>query len=72
MTCRQMGGPCDTQIHGATAEEMLNNGTAHVMASSDEDHQKVLAQMNAMMQDPQASEGWNREFEAKFAALPEE
>lgn len=67
-----MGGPCDAPIQGSTPEEMVAAGTAHVMASQDEDHQKVLAMMNTMMADPQATAKWNDEFAAKFAALPEE
>ena len=51
MTCRDMGGSCDVQITGNTAEEMMNNGSAHVkeMASSgDEEHKKVLVMMDEM------------------------
>ncbi len=72
MTCAQMGGPCDTPIHGNTAEEMLNNGTKHVKETNDEGHQKVLAMMEEMQKNPEAGKKWNDDFTAKFNGLPED
>lgn len=72
MTCRQMGGPCDTQISGSSPKEILDNGTKHVMESADEEHKKVLQMMNDMMGDEEASKKWNEDFEKKFAELPED
>lgn len=54
MTCRQMGGPCDTPIHGNTPEEMTNNGAKHLKEASDEEHEKVLAMMEEMQKNPEA------------------
>ncbi len=74
MTCRDMGGPCDTPITGNTADEMMNNGAAHVteMANQgDEEHKKVLVMMEEMQNNPTAGEQWGKEFHAKFDALPE-
>lgn len=72
ITCRQMGGPCDAQIHGETPEEMVNNGAAHVMDMGDDEHKKVLEMMEAMKDNPDQAEKWNADFATKFAALPEE
>lgn len=75
MTCRQMGGPCDEQIHGSTADEMMNNGAMHVteMANSgDEEHKKVLAMMEETRQNPEAGKVWFEKFASDFAALPED
>ena len=72
MTCRQMGGPCDTEIHGETAEEMMADGAAHVTQTNDEEHKKVLAMMEEMQRNPQSGKQWNDDFAKKFAELPED
>lgn len=74
MTCRQMGGPCDAQLHGMTAEEMMNDGAAHVkmMAEKgDEGHKKVLVMMDEMQKNPASGKEWNEKFMKEFAALPD-
>lgn len=62
MTCAQMGGPatCDFVLTGNTAEEMVANGTKHVMES----HPDITAQMEAMT--PEAKANWMTDFQAKF------
>lgn len=62
MTCAQMGGPatCDFVLTGNTAEEMVTNGTQHVMES----HPDIAAQMDAMT--PEAKANWMTDFQAKF------
>lgn len=75
MTCKQMGGPCDTAIHGATAEEMMDNGAAHVKemaGQGDEEHKKVLMMMEEMQKNPESGKEWNEKFMKDFAALSEE
>lgn len=71
MTCKQMGGPCDTAISGSTPEEMVQNGAAHVTQMQDEEHKKVWQMMMDMQKDPAASQKWNTEFASKFSELPE-
>jgi predicted small metal-binding protein len=72
MTCRQIGGPCDTEIHGETVDEMMNNGTKHVRESNDEGHKKVVQMMEDMQKDPEAGKKWTEDFSQKFAELPED
>jgi len=72
MTCGQMGGPCDTPIHGETAEVMMNNGAKHIQETHDEGHKKVLAMMEEMRKNPQSGKEWNDDFARKFAELPED
>lgn len=70
-----MGGPCDTEITGSTAEEMMNAGALHVTQmseSGDEGHKKVLDMMKGMEQKPEEAKKWNDDFAAKFTALPED
>ncbi len=67
MTCAQMGGPatCDFVITGNTAEEMAENGTAHVMAS----HPDIAEQMKNTSAEGKAK--WMEDFKVKFDATPE-
>ncbi len=67
MTCPAMGGPatCTAVLAGNTAEEMVANGTKHVMES----HPEIAADMAKMTPEDMAK--WNAEFKTKFDALPE-
>jgi len=67
-----MGGPCDTPIHGETAEKMMANGATHISQSNDEDHKKVVAMMDKMQRNPDSGKQWNEDFMKKFAELPED
>jgi len=75
MTCKQLYGPCDAQIHGETAEEMMKNSKQHAMemvANGDEDHIRAMEAMKQqMMASPDAGKQMMREFEKNFAAQPE-
>ena len=74
MTCKQMGGPCDTAMHAATAEEMMNEGGKHIKemaAKGDEGHQKALAMMDKGPDSPE-NKAWIEKFHADFAELPED
>lgn len=73
MTCKQLYGPCDELISGATAEEMIANSQKHAMemvASGDNLH---IEAMNAirdqhMNMTPEAMEQWMKKFQDAFAA----
>lgn len=62
MTCRQMGGPCDEKIQGATPEEMMNNGMAHVTQS----HPDMAADIKAMSKDDPKMVEWGKQFQAEW------
>ena len=76
MTCKQMGGPCDAEIHGATAEEMMANGGKHVeeMAAKDDDqgHKETAQQMEESMQDEEKNKAWTEKFNKDFEETPED
>mgnify|MGYP001604340015 CR=1 FL=1 len=75
MTCRQMGGPCDFQVHGSTPDEIMSNGSMHLteMANSgDEEHKKAFAMMEEARQNPEAGKQWFEKLASDFAALPED
>ena len=69
MTCRQMGGACDTEITGATADELHENGKKHVHEAQDEGHKAIVEKMKAMSDEDYKA--WKTDFDSKFEALPE-
>ncbi len=73
MTCKQMGGPCDTAFTADTPDEMMNLGAAHVMEMKDKDaeHAAAAKMMEDARTNPQLAEQWATKFHADFAALPE-
>jgi hypothetical protein len=75
MTCRQMGGPCDTEFHGAKADEVIHAQDAHLkemVASGDETHRSALEAMRGRWKHPVSGLGWYRATKKAFAALPED
>ena len=67
MTCAQMGGPadCTAIISGATAEEMVKNGMAHI----EQAHPDMAADIKKMS--PEATTAWMADFQKKFDAAKE-
>ncbi len=67
MTCRAMGGECDAEVMGATAEEMMGNGMKHL----EEAHPKMAADVKAMPATDPAMVAWSEKFQKDFDAAPE-
>jgi len=72
MTCNQLGGPCDTQFHAKTFEEMGEMSRKHVAETGDEVHVEAMKKMKGLMDDPNAMKEWMESKEKEFAALPED
>ena len=75
MTCKQMGGPCDAQFRGTTADEVIKAEDSHlkeVVARGDETHQSALKMMKDRWKNPIAGMGWYLKTKKAFAALPED
>jgi hypothetical protein len=74
MTCRQLGGPCDHQHHGATADDVIKAQDRHLKDAAkagDTSHLQAHEEMKGRWRHPKRSLGWYREAKASFAALPE-
>jgi hypothetical protein len=74
MTCRQLGGPCDVQHHGNTADEVIKAQDKHlneIVAEGDEAHKDALGEMKGRWKHPIAGMGWYRQAKRDFAALAE-
>lgn len=65
MTCRDLGGACDTRLSAETWEQMVSVMTRHVM----EEHPAVAKEMEQKhREDPKR---WGRENRPKWDATPE-
>ena len=75
MTCRQLGGPCDLALHGATADDVIKAQDRHLkdaLAAGDALHEQAHQEMKGRWKHPLASMGWYRDTKKAFAALPED
>jgi predicted small metal-binding protein len=75
MTCKQLGGPCDLQLRGDTADEVIKAQDRHLkemVAKGDETHKGALKSMKGRWKNPIAGMGWYRKVKRDFAALPED
>jgi hypothetical protein len=67
-----MGGGCDTKISGNTAEELVSNGSKHLMESTEAADKSALEMMQGMQNDPVVQKQWMDDFRQKFTELPED
>ena len=77
MTCKQLYGPCNALIHGATSEEMMENSQKHAMemvVSGDKVHIDAMEMMKKqhMSMTPEAVKLWMDKFQNEFVAVPED
>jgi len=75
MTCKQLGGPCDLELGGNTADEIIKAHDRHlkkIVASGDDSHGDALKAMKSRWKHPVASMGWYRAVKRDFAALPDD
>ncbi len=74
MTCRQLGGACDLELKGDTADEVIKAQDQHlkdVVASGDAAHEPALKDMKARWKHPIKGMGWYKDTKRTFASLPE-
>jgi predicted small metal-binding protein len=71
MTCKQMGGPCDAQLRGNKADEVIKAQDKHlkeVVAQGDETHQSALESMQDRWKHPVSE--WAGTEEPRRPLLP--
>lgn len=74
MTCKQLGGPCDFQHHGDTADEVIKAQDKHlseIVSTDDEIHRSALNEMKGRWKHPFSGMAWYRKAKRDFAALPD-
>ena len=74
MTCRQLGGPCDLQLRGETADDVIKAQDRHLkeaVAAGDTTHEEALQAMKGRWKNPLKGMGWYKSTKREFAELPE-
>ncbi len=74
MTCRQLGGPCDLELPGETADHVIKGQDRHLkeaVKAGDSTHEQAHKEMKGRWKHPKASLGWYRDVKKSFAELPE-
>ncbi len=75
MTCRALGGPCDLEHRGETADDVINAQDRHLKEAEKAgaaSHQEARDAMKRRWRHPKQSMGWYRDAKRAFAALPED
>jgi predicted small metal-binding protein len=75
MTCSELGGACDLELRGATADEVIKLQDKHlkdVVASGDATHVDALNQMKGRWKHPVSGMKWYRNTKREFATRAEE
>ncbi|HEY3726203.1 MAG TPA: DUF1059 domain-containing protein [Solirubrobacteraceae bacterium] len=75
MTCKQLGGPCEFELRGNTADEVIKAQDQHLkdmVAGGDEAHEAALKEMKGRWKRPLSGMGWYRKTKRDFAALPDD
>lgn len=75
MTCKQLGGACDLELRGDTADDVINAQDAHLkeaVAGGDASHESALKAMKGRWKHPIKGMGWYKDTKAAFAALPDD
>ena len=74
MTCRDLGGPCDLEHRGETADDVINAQDRHLKEAEkagDVTRQEARDATKRRWRHPKQSMGWYRDTKQAFAALPE-
>ena len=75
MTCKQLGGPCDFELRGENADEVINQQDQHLkdaVAAGDDTHSPALKDMKGRWKRPVSGLKWYKQTKRDFAALPED
>jgi len=75
MTCKQLGGPCDTPFKGETADEIIKLQDKHlkeIVAQGDKQHEPALKAMKGRWKNPVKGWGWYMQVKKDFAILHED
>lgn len=74
MTCRQLGGPCDLEHRGESADDVITSQDRHLKEAEDAGdatHQEARDAMKGRWRRPKKSLAWYRAARGAFAELPE-
>ena len=72
MTCRQLGGPCEFEFQGDTADEIIKKQDKHLqerVSQGDVAHEQANNEMRSRWKHPISGMKWYRKTKNDFAAL---
>ena len=75
MTCRQLGGPCDLELRGESADDVIKAQDRHLreaVSAGDPAHLPAHQEMRGRWRNPLKGMGWYRSTKRTFAGLPED
>jgi hypothetical protein len=70
MTCRELGGPCDVELRGDTADDVIKMQDRHLrqaVRGGDAAHASAHEDMKARWRHPVRAMGWYRATKKAFA-----
>lgn len=73
MTCRDLGGPCDLEHRGESADDVIKAQDRHLKErerAGDATHQQARDAMKSRWRRPMKAMGWYNDTKRAFAALP--
>jgi hypothetical protein len=73
MTCRQLGGPCDLELSGETADAVIKAQDRHLreaVRAGDATHESAHEEMKGRWRRPVRAMAWYRDTKKAFADLP--
>lgn len=73
LTCKQLGGPCDHQLRGNTADEVIkaqNNHLKETVAEGDEMHKEAREKMKGRWKNPVSGMSWYRKASVILRLFP--
>ena len=74
MTCSQLGGPCEHELRGETADDVIQAQDQHLkdrVAAGDDVHGPAAADMKGRWKRPVSGLKWYRQVKRDFAVIPE-
>jgi predicted small metal-binding protein len=75
MTCKQLGGPCDFALRGASADDVIKAQDQHLkdaVDAGDETHRAALNDMKGRWKRPISGMGWYEKTKRDFAAMADD
>lgn len=75
MTCRQLGGPCELEHRGDSADDVIKAQDQHLKAAvkaGDTTHEDARKTMKGRWLHPKKAMGWYNDTKQAFADLPED
>jgi hypothetical protein len=75
MTCKQLGGACESEFKANTFEEIAElskkNGM-EMFQKKDAAHLEAMGAMKSLMESPEAMQAWFQNKRQEFEVLPED